>query len=87
MKKLLILTALAAVTGASVGCTCCGLGRRADYCAPYEPCETCTPGCDTCNGGGVGPVMSAPVGGTVITTPSPTYVPGPASTTTRYLPR
>ncbi len=86
MKKLLILTALVAMTGASVGCNCCAFGRR-DCCQPYEQCDQCGPACDTCNGGGYGPAIGAPMGGTVITSPAPTIVPGPASTTTRYLPR
>jgi hypothetical protein len=87
MKKLLILAALTAVTGASVGCNCCGIGRRADYCAPYEQCDTCNQPCDTCQPGGFGPAIGAPVGGPVYSAPNTTIVPGPASTTTRYLPR
>jgi hypothetical protein len=86
MKKLLILAALTAMTGASVGCNCCGFGRRAEYC-PQDNCEPCGQPCDNCQGGGFGPAMGAPVGGPVYSTPGTTVMPGPASTTTRYLPR
>jgi hypothetical protein len=89
MKKLLILTTLAALSSVSFGC--CGMGGcggmggcfgRRDECAPaYEPAG-CAP-CDACNAGAVGaPVMGAPV----ITTPgTTTVVPGPAYT--GFLPR
>jgi hypothetical protein len=85
MKKLLILTALTALTGISVGCNCCG--RRAEYCPPYEQCDECGPSCPNCQPGGFGPAMGPAPAGAVITTPAQTYVPGPASATTRYLPR
>jgi hypothetical protein len=86
MKKLLILSTLAALSSVSLGC--CGMGGgmggcwgRRDACAPaYEP-SGCAP-CDACNGGGMG----APMGAPVITTPgTTTVVPGPAYT--GYLPR
>ncbi|MCC7085593.1 MAG: hypothetical protein IT427_11375 [Pirellulales bacterium] len=87
MKKLLILTALTAFAGASLGCSCCGLGRRVEYCPPsFDACDECGPACDSCQPGGIGTVIGPSSGGTVITNPPPTYVPGPASTT-RYLPR
>lgn len=82
MKKLLILAALTAVTGASVGCNCCGFGRRVEYCPPYEQCDPCEQPCDTCQPGGIGPGV-----GPVYSAPTTTIMPGPASTTTRYLPR
>jgi hypothetical protein len=82
MKKLLILSTLAALSSVSLGC--CGLGGcggRRDACAPaYEPAG-CAP-CDACPGGGYG----APMGAPVITTPgTTTVVPGPAYT--GYLPK
>jgi hypothetical protein len=83
MKKLLILVALTAVAGASVGCSCCGLGRRVDYCPPVDQCDEC----NQCQPGGFGPGFGAPVGGPVYSTPAPAIMPGPAATTTHYLPR
>ena len=85
MKRLLILTTLAALTSVSFGC--CGLvspcggwwGRRGE-CAPCEAPAPCGGGCgcDACGAGAVG----APV----ITAPATTITPGPAYST-GYLPR
>jgi hypothetical protein len=83
MKKLLILSTLAALSSVSLGCCgmgeCGGWGRR-NACAPaYEPAG-CAP-CDACSGG-----YGAPMGAPVITTPgTTTVVPGPAYT--GYLPK
>jgi hypothetical protein len=86
MKRLMILTTLAALTSFSLGC--CGMGNpcggwggcfgRRSECAPIEaaPCGGGC-GCDSCGAGAVGaPVMTAP---------ATTITPGPAYTT-GYLP-
>ncbi len=85
MKRLLILTTLAALTSVSFGC--CGLGSggfggcfgRRNECSPCgeAPCGAPACGCDSCGAGPMGaPVMSAPA----------TITPGPAYTT-GYLPK
>jgi hypothetical protein len=88
MKKLLILSTLAALSSVSLGCCgvggCGGWGRR-DACAPACEPAGCAP-CDACNGGGYGGGYGAPMGAPVITTPgTTTVVPGPAYT--GYLPK
>jgi hypothetical protein len=87
MKRLLILTTLAALTSVSFGC--CGLGNpcggwggcfgRRNECAPCgEAPVSGGCGCDACGAGEMGaPVMTAP---------ATTITPGPAYTT-GYLPR
>jgi hypothetical protein len=88
MKRLLILTTLAALTSVSFGC--CGMGNpcggwggcfgRRNECAPCgeAPCGAPACGCDACGAGAMGaPVMTAP---------ATTITPGPAYTT-GYLPK
>ncbi len=85
MKRLLVLTVLAAATTTSFGCCSCGLGRlggcgRRDACGPYEaPCDSCgEQPCDSCGGGPA--MMTAPA-------PAPIVTPGPATYSSSYLPR
>ena len=78
MKKLLILTALLAASGASIGCNCCSL-RRQNECPPYGDA------CDECQGGGIGPTFGAPMGSPMIT-PGAVITPGPAAVGANYLP-
>ena len=80
MKKLLILTALLAASGASVGCNCCSLRRQAE-CPPYGG-----DACDECQGG-MGPTFGGPMGAPIITAPGEVITPGPAPTSAGYLPR
>lgn len=79
MKKLVILTALAALTSTSIGCHGHGggcFGRR-NQCPPYEPIDQCDP----CAEGAVGaPILSAPG-------PGPMILPGPAASNARNLSR
>lgn len=85
MKKLMILTAVAALLASSVGCECGGLFRRGalfprlrqqeavcvDPCAPCEaPCMT-----SACGAGGCAPAVTA----TPITPGPETYVPAPVN--------
>ncbi|HZZ29541.1 MAG TPA: hypothetical protein VFE46_16200 [Pirellulales bacterium] len=87
MRRLLIVTTLAALTSVSLGC--CGMGNpcggmfgRRGECSPCgEPVEAAPCGCnhcDACSGG----VMGTPM----MTAPATTVTPGPAYTT-GYLPQ
>lgn len=85
MKKLIVLTALAALMASTVGCECCGLFRRGGWfrgCQPeamcVDPCAPCAAPCPPlgvtggCATGACGPVT------TPVITPGPeTYVPAP----------
>jgi hypothetical protein len=84
MRRLLILTTLAALTSASVGC--CGMGGcgnwfggRRDNCGCPNQCggEEC--GCNECGGGRCNACEGGAMMGTpVMTAPATTVVPGPA---------
>ena len=94
MKKLLILSTLAALSSVSLGC--CGMGGMGDWGGCFGRRDACGPACgpacgesagfapcDSCGCGGGG---GMPMGAPVMTTPgTTTVVPGPAYT--GYLPR
>jgi len=83
MRRLLILSTLAALTSTSLGCCGCGnLFARRDYCGPAPCAEGYAPApCNACEGGAM-----VPGPGAVITAPATTITPGPAYST-GYLPR
>ena len=70
MKKLLVLTAVAIVTVAALGCQNCGLFRRGSLfpstaatttcCDPCDPCNTCDSGMTTEFGGMGDPILPSP---------------------------